>query len=97
MPERTDVSTKGIAYAGAGLAVTCVIIGAIVWMVFPRSTRIAPGFAGGAEPRVQAKPSDDLARMRARDEAALHSYGWVDRRAGVIHIPIERAMEVMTP
>jgi hypothetical protein len=26
----------------------------------------------------------------------LDSYGWVDRDAGVVHIPIEQAMEAMT-
>jgi hypothetical protein len=27
-------------------------------------------------------------------EKQLHSYGWVDEKAGVAHIPIERAMEL---
>lgn len=27
--------------------------------------------------------------------AYLHSYGWVDRKAGVIHIPIQQAMEAL--
>ncbi len=34
-----------------------------------------------------------------RDRAArlerLGSYGWVDRRAGVVHVPIERAMQLV--
>ena len=33
---------------------------------------------------------DDRAAARER----LHSYGWVDRKAGTIHIPIERAIEL---
>jgi hypothetical protein len=48
----------------------------------------------GAAPHLQIDPHADLVRFRADEEARLHSYGWVDRKAGVIHIPIERAMEL---
>lgn len=47
------------------------------------------------EPRLQATPGLDLARMRERERARLSTYGWVDRQAGVVHIPIERAMEIV--
>jgi len=29
-------------------------------------------------------------------ERALESYAWVDRPSGVVHIPIERAMDILT-
>jgi hypothetical protein len=38
--------------------------------------------------RDQGRESRDAA------ERWLGSYGWVDRDAGVVHIPIERAMEL---
>ncbi|MEZ4616096.1 MAG: hypothetical protein R2867_11425 [Caldilineaceae bacterium] len=28
-------------------------------------------------------------------EMRLHSYGWIDQEAGTVHIPIERAMELV--
>jgi hypothetical protein len=31
---------------------------------------------------------------RAASKKQLHGYGWVDRQAGTIHIPIERAIEL---
>jgi len=34
-------------------------------------------------------------RQRAAQRARLGSYGWVDRQAGVAHIPIDRAMELV--
>jgi hypothetical protein len=34
-------------------------------------------------------------RDRAVREERLRSYGWVDRRQGIVHIPIERAMELV--
>ena len=30
-----------------------------------------------------------------KEDAALHSYGWVDKNAGTVHIPIEDAMRLM--
>jgi hypothetical protein len=40
----------------------------------------------------------ELSTRGERDRQArmerLGSYGWVDRRAGVVHLPIERAMEL---
>ena len=34
-------------------------------------------------------------RDRARRLERLRSYGWVDREAGVVHMPIERAMDLV--
>lgn len=38
---------------------------------------------------------DDLKNVRAKEDAALHSYQYVDRNAGVVRIPIERGMELL--
>lgn len=46
-------------------------------------------------PNLQVNPRDELLALEARDDAVLHSYGWVDREAGVVRIPIERAMELV--
>ena len=47
------------------------------------------------EPRLQSDPLEDLRALRAREEALLHGYGWVDRSAGTVRIPIERAIDVL--
>ncbi len=47
------------------------------------------------EPRLQVAPQLDLAGMRAREEEELRSYGWIDQKAGVVRLPIDRAMELM--
>jgi hypothetical protein len=46
-------------------------------------------------PRLQVAPQVDLAALRAREDADLNGYGWVDRKAGVVRIPIERAMDLL--
>jgi hypothetical protein len=47
------------------------------------------------EPRLQETPALDLARFLAKEDETLSTYGWVDRKAGVVRIPIERAMEIV--
>jgi len=48
-----------------------------------------------SDPRLQIDPALDLARMRARDLRELSTSAWVDRKAGVFRIPIERAMQLL--
>jgi hypothetical protein len=38
---------------------------------------------------------DAAQRLQAETEATLTSYGWVDRDRGVVHIPIDRAIELL--
>src|SRR5262249_52671146 len=37
----------------------------------------------------------DLKTLRADETAYLHGYGWIDQRAGVARIPIDRAKELL--
>ena len=46
------------------------------------------------EPRLQSRPQLDREEMRAAEEAILNHYGWVNQSQGVVHIPIERAIEL---
>lgn len=47
------------------------------------------------EPRLQSTPSQDFRTLRAHEDAVLGSYSWVDRRAGTVRIPINRAIDLM--
>ena len=40
---------------------------------------------------IQAEPPAEMAQVRAETEATLSAYGWVDKDAGVVHLPIEAA------
>lgn len=46
-------------------------------------------------PLLQIAPEIDLKEFRAREDAELSSYGWIDRTTGVVRIPVERAMELV--
>ena len=46
------------------------------------------------EPRLQNTPFDELRRMRTEEDAALSSYGWVDKPAGIVRLPIDKALDM---
>jgi hypothetical protein len=47
------------------------------------------------EPRLQVNAPADLRALRAREDAQLNSYGWVDRKAETVRIPIAQAMQLL--
>jgi hypothetical protein len=51
--------------------------------------------AASSFPRLQVSPRLDLSEFRAREDQQLTNYGWVDRSAGIVRVPIERAMELV--
>ena len=45
-------------------------------------------------PRLEKNERQEINDFRLQEESTLNSYGWVDQKTGVVHIPIERAMEL---
>jgi hypothetical protein len=56
-----------------------------------------PPAPGEADNRYRPFITDavDLQTMQQRERYSLNSYGWVDQNAGIVHIPIEQAMETL--
>jgi hypothetical protein len=48
-----------------------------------------------AGPRLQAIPANEIFEFRQREDAELTEYGWVDRNAGTVRIPIEQAKALL--
>jgi len=46
------------------------------------------------EPRLEEDERGQLNSIRLKEEQQLNSYGWVDEKAGVVHIPIELAIRL---
>src|SRR6185437_6344504 len=97
--ERTDASLRVI-----GAVAASTVIGVAVALLAARQICLkAPGpgraAALGSAGLFQHGPAEktaiaqDWARLDRQEAERLHGYGWVDRRAGVVRIPIERAME----
>lgn len=53
---------------------------------------LRPNYTG---PLLQVNPEEDLRAMTAEDAANLNTYGWIDRPAGVVRVPIARAMDLI--
>lgn len=59
---------------------------------YPLATALGPRLP--PEPRLQTSPKKDILELRAEEHARLSSYGWVDRAAGIVHLPIEEGMRL---
>jgi hypothetical protein len=105
--EYSDVNIRAVFGFAAGLLVTAIVIHFAVWVLFryfdAREARtVAPEYPLAAtqgsrqppEPRLQVNPRQDLGDLRAREDQVLSSYGWVDKNAGVVRIPIDQAMKL---
>ena len=99
--ETSDVDIGGIFRFGAGLLVVAVIVHLLIFesrenarvpaeypLARSQGDRLPP------EPRLQTDPRQELSDLRAKEDQWLGSYGWVDRNAGVVRIPIEAAMKL---
>ncbi|HEY1888922.1 MAG TPA: hypothetical protein VGG63_00845 [Steroidobacteraceae bacterium] len=47
------------------------------------------------EPHLQAHPLADRQRYDAQERARMAGYQWVDRSAGIVRMPIGRAMQIL--
>ena len=45
------------------------------------------------QPHLQTDPSEDLAKFLADEDKRLNTYYWIDKQKGIVHIPIEEAMQ----
>jgi hypothetical protein len=46
-------------------------------------------------PQLEINERTELNDIREHEEETLSTYGWVDQSAGTIHIPIDRAMDLL--
>ncbi|MDX1686920.1 MAG: cytochrome c [Candidatus Promineifilaceae bacterium] len=104
--EEGDLSARSIAVSALliGLVLAAVLL--VVWVVLgvlsgePLALPAAPVRPATPTPRpsgpnLEVVPAAELASLQATQRAQLHSYGWVDQEAGVAHIPVERAMDLL--
>jgi hypothetical protein len=105
--EASDVNIGAIFGFGAALIVVALLINLMTYVLFRyfdaregrpvtaqyplavgRQDRVPP------EPRLQTDPRQDLADLRAKENETLTTYGWVDKNAGVVRIPIDEAVKL---
>ena len=103
-----EIDVRAVLSFGSGLALTMILVLSAVWLLLDhwRSRQIAldppPSPIAEAraprlppEPRLQSSPARDMEELRAREDAILKTYGWVDPQAGIGRIPIDRAVDLL--
>ena len=106
--EESDVNVRAILMFGGGLlAVALVVHLFLFWLqgfyasrTERAETTLYPMAAGQQDqlppqPRLQENPQQELQDLRAKQEALLTGYGWVNKEAGIARIPIEDAMRIV--
>jgi hypothetical protein len=105
--ETSDVAIGGIFAFAVTLIVTLVVVSGLVWVFYSSLRReaaqpVPAEFPLAAtsmrrlppEPRLQTEPREDLRTLRESEERTLTTYGWVDKNAGIVRIPIDQAMKL---
>jgi hypothetical protein len=103
----SDVPVRSIATFAVGLVIlTGVVLLLTGWLLNYLAARraelqmpvspLAVTQEKPPEPRLEVILDQVLREVRADEDALLHSYGWVDRQAGIVRIPIERALTLLT-
>jgi hypothetical protein len=103
--ETVDANVRSLVGWGIGvfaLLAAGVIVSAVVFHYFVTHQTLGPPAspfenvrALPPRPALQVTPARDLRQYLDRQDAVLNSYGWVDQKAGVVRIPISRAMQLL--
>ncbi len=104
--ETKDASVRGIVLTGLGLAIAAAIAFFIVYGIFqylstqPVTTAPPNPMAETSvqqfppAPRVEEHPAVEIQELHAKEDSLLSTYGWTDKMAGVVRIPIDRAIDL---
>ncbi len=104
--EHAEPNTKAVWWFLFGLLLFVIVaIFVMLWLyrVFgsapppgnPEPSALMPAHQVPPPPRLQTNAAHDLRGLRDREDAILNSYGWVDQKAGIARIPIDRAIDAV--
>jgi hypothetical protein len=105
--EPSDVNIRAIIWFVVVLSVTAALIHTSMYGLFvlldklerqndPAVSPVAlPTGEAPLGPLLQTTPWADLKRLRSEETQYLHSYGWIDQKAGVARIPIDKAKALL--
>ena len=103
--ETRDAKIAPIVLTGAGLALAVAIVGLVVYGIFQylethpaTSVRANPMSTEQSQippaPRIEEHPAIEFQQLHAQENSILSTYGWANKKAGVVRIPIDRAVEL---
>lgn len=100
--EKQDVGFRfAMVFVSALIAAVVVVMAFLVWFYQIVAPSPPPQQRGTATTRrlppapvLQASPAVDMQKFREREEQKVSSYGWVDEKAGIAKVPVQRAIEI---
>jgi hypothetical protein len=107
LSHETDAGdVRAIGLTGLSLAVGIAIVLMLVYGIFqylahhqivitpanPMAETDRQQFPQG--PRIDQHPTLELKELHLQEDRILSTYGWTDKKAGVVRIPVDRAMEL---
>ncbi|HEV2234629.1 MAG TPA: hypothetical protein VGV68_14650 [Terriglobia bacterium] len=103
--ETTDANISALVKfcIGLFLLIVAALFGMrLMFSYFNRTRQLGPAAspfaytkAAPPGPGLQVHPAQDLKRLVLGEDEKLNSYGWVDQKAGIARIPIDRAMDLL--
>jgi len=98
--EERDVNAWAVGRFAIGLVLLCILSLAVL-VGFFRVLENQHPLAEGArpvppQPRLQQTPVIDLKAMRDAEDQVLTTYGWVDQAHGLVRIPIDKAIDLLS-
>lgn len=103
--ETSDANIRNLLIFGVGLSLLVIaglLAGGAVLHYFVGHQGLGPPASPfentrtlPPEPRLQVSAPMDLKQYKAAQDEILNNYGWVDQTAGVVRIPIDRAMDIL--
>ncbi len=104
--EESDAQFRGIFWSGVGLFAIIgfsflLIIGLFNFLEswHGKSSKPISPLAELQQPpsgpRLQVDPELDLEQFKVIEDSLVNSYGWVQKEAGVVRIPLDEAMKLM--
>ena len=104
--ESRDINIRGVQSFAVGFLLLGAVVYFVVWVFLGYLRRenaagqLEYPLAVGQEdrlppePRLQTNPRQDMRDLRESEDERLKTYGWVDRNAGVVRIPIDEAIKL---
>lgn len=106
--EKRDLDTDAVIRAGIILGIVALVATlSMLPLIHHMEARWAkeappppPMAWQGAErrppaPRLQERPFEDVRELRAEEKEVLTTYGWIDKKQGIVRIPVEKAMQIL--
>lgn len=103
-PELRDANIRLVVSIGVGILLAVLLCMWIAAALFRAEEAKLPKTTGSPftqegklppAPRLQVTPARDLITFKERQLKQVNTYGWIDQQAGIAHVPIDKAIDMV--